>query len=122
MTDVHVSAHAIDRTLERDRASFPGSRVDVALRIRREIEEAIAAGRRAKTKPRWATPGPDRPKALIHPKADRTARFVWNAEETRCYVVETRKTGPAASVVVVKTMLAPPDDERIERAHLKAAP
>jgi hypothetical protein len=90
--DVVLTDHVIDRLEER------ASSVDV----RREVREALEAGRIACTKPRPLVEL-GRRRARAHP---RTLRFVWTEGFERAYVVRMRREGERRRrVVLVVTVL-----------------
>lgn len=104
---VYVSGHAIKRARER----VPGWRDENQMRLVNlvcwEVAEAVRAGRKAKTMPRWAAIT-RRAKAKAHNVAPRW--FVWNHGQTRCYVI-TRGTAAEKCEWVVVSVLCNNDGE-----------
>lgn len=101
---VTISTHAEERI-----TTYLG-RVDLEL-VRGEIRSAILADRVADHQPNWTrgcnSPGEQNP----------TARYLWNPDATRCWVVVKN----SARVIVVKTVLLAEDVEaaRGESHHVR---
>lgn len=91
-----VSSHARDQALARHRDFYV--RRGVA-GIVAEVAAAVRDGRRAKTKPRWASSPENRQKR----RKTGTCRFVWDESETRCYAIVrgATKRGPGWVVTTV---------------------
>jgi hypothetical protein len=94
---IYVTRHAREQADVRFRSFYRERGVDG---IYAEVVAALAAGRRAKTVPRWAVIATRRSKIR---KRGGTGVAVWNAEETRCYVLIWGQTwrGPGWVVVTV---------------------
>jgi hypothetical protein len=82
---VYVSPHALDRAQARYPETRELDRPSLAARIVYEVAEALRSDRRAKRAPRWASGRLQRQKA--GGKGRRTGWFVWNEDETRCYLI-----------------------------------
>jgi len=111
---IRVTAHAIRRARERAPAAFdqptPGA---VANAIAAEVGAALADGRFAKTKPRWAAGGP----GPRHKTRAPSERFAWDVDTSRCWVIKIN-----AETTIVKTLLAPPTQHWLDRAEARTAP
>jgi hypothetical protein len=83
---VVVSTHARDRAAERGLTPWA---------IAREVEAALAAGRKSRRKPRWMTETGRR-----GPLSDRSIWFVWREDRRFAWVVRVR-----SQEIVVKTTL-----------------
>ncbi len=105
---VRISTHAIDRDHER----FPGVEYTlIPAIIYREVQQALAAGRRTSRLPRW-----------VHQVGYATgrresARYVFNDEQTRCYAIVEDRGGKRGKEFgkqwVVKTTLAALTNEQL---------
>ncbi len=73
---VLLGAHVLERFAER----FPDEGRDATTVIFGEVMEALRQGRKAKRLPPWA-------RYSARQRGDQSTRFVWNAAQTRCYVV-----------------------------------
>lgn len=96
---VYVTVHAEQRFQER----FYKRKVDRAVAIRRcvrEIRDAIEHGRRATRKPGWCSPDSSRRGRI----REGHIRYLWNAQETHCFVV-SRERRLGAETWVVHTVL-----------------
>ena len=88
---VAATYHAV--TVGRERAGIDRATIE------REVREAVEAGRKAKTKPRFVTESNGR-----RPGNAGTQRFAWNEEQTRAYVL---KPDDGGETWVVLTVLVP---------------
>lgn len=102
---VKVSLHALERLEERWPETNGATRSDLHQLILTEVGDAIREQRMATKVPRWAWNGHDyRGKAKHSP----SARFIWNEDETRVYLIDRRRT----EVTVVTTIRPPAQTAR----------
>lgn len=114
---VIVSPHATKRLKER--FADLGRRDPIGL-IFYEVHHALEAGRRSKTKPAWASPGPRKK------SGGDDHRYVWNEECSRAYILQRVRSddpGRWRFTWVVKTVLPHVDfmddmDKHRHRFHL----
>lgn len=110
---IFVSGHALDRARERHAEFFEANGGPRA--IVREVGDALRGGRRAKTAPRWASY--ERRKKIARGRngdVSPSTWFVWDATETRCYLVRRGPTDRGPGWIVLTVLRRP--GERDEAA------
>lgn len=95
-----VSKHACERMRER----FPHVRA-FERTAEAEVREALAAGRRSKTRPAWASIS-----TADRVKGKHSARFVWTEDLGRCYAVRPKLINGRRGVMVLTVF--PPETRR----------
>lgn len=92
-----MTNHAIERFVDR----FPGDvppgsgtvRERVIPRIHAEVAQALEAGRRCASEPRWLTSGKHGRRKASAGRRFGTCRYVWTPTRSRAYAI-TQKAGP----------------------------
>lgn len=106
---IYVSPHAIRQA--KDRFGWRDvAYLKVVAQMAYEVGEALRAGRRAKTMPRWVAIHA-RSKAGGRVGKSRPRWYVWNAERTRCYVVGLPDRRNDADWVILTAMQASGKEE-----------
>lgn len=100
---VRVSDHALSRGRQRDCLTGP-------LTMRYEVEKAIEEGRVAKTQPRWSAAKQRRHKGRAG------ARWAWNLERTRCYLIHEQDDRQRNRVIVILTVIGARRDTTVDEA------
>lgn len=102
MIPIVVSKHAMDRMRER----FPAVRAPEKV-VLREVSDAIEAGRRSTTRPVWAS--------TFSRGKGHNARFVWNEDQSRCFVIVRKRIAGKGQGWLVVTTLSRGDPVMMER-------
>ena len=103
---VKVSTHALDRLLERYPETQSFDRTTLHQLILTEVAGAVQEQRMATKIPRWAhdtTYYRGRMKRNNGAEHSRTARFIWNPEHTRVYLIDRSR-----DEITVITTIKPP--------------
>lgn len=101
---VVVTKHAVEMLRHRSPDLVKGSLEDFGF-VLREVQAAIEAGRKSAHHPRWLRQRPG--KLTRRSEQTRGARYVWDEDARRCYLLRkhmSRKTGRRVWVVI--TMMA----------------
>ena len=102
---VIVSKHACQRMRER----FPEVG-DIERNAAAEVRAALAAGRRSKTKPVWAS-------TYDRAKGENSTRFVWTEDQGRCYAIRPKLINGRRGILVL-TVLPTGNPDTLDRMHL----